>query len=160
MLLFYYCWKSKGSKLGMSLLWYYIRAARDVVLNMSEITLFFQACLLMHPNTDGTFLPAHINSFVIYALLIFVTFCPLACYQVIFYRCSEKRWPLPCSEPHKSLTHTYAFFIVLTCCSSVCTLPALEQSRWVLHSMKQMRCWNRLFYQQSVVDKNHFNEWN
>lgn len=45
--------KGNGSKLSMFVIWYYITAAHDVVLNMPEISVFFWAYLPMLPNTDG-----------------------------------------------------------------------------------------------------------
>lgn len=59
-------------------------------------------------------------------------------------------------------TLTYAFFIVLTYCLSFCMITALkaQQMGFLLCDETDEIYSNRLLYQQSVVDKNHFNEGN
>ena len=110
----------------------------------------------------------------IYALLIFVTCCPIAQHESFFIHVLWKGGACPAvslTNPSHTHTHTHththmhaharAFFY----CSHMLLYSlhdyCLQHSRWgSCIAVKQMRCSNRLFYQQSVADKNHFNERN
>lgn len=102
-------------------------------MHLNSPPSFLESVYKMIPKHRWSLFCLHILIYVFTsALLIFLTSCPFAWHQVIFYTCPVERWPLPCSQPRKSLTHTHAFFIVLTCCLTACMVTALQHSRWVL----------------------------